>query len=81
MTTSLITHETAGNKKNYDFRFFSSMGADIFPLLLGQTIGHLPMLIMYLQFGIILTCISLFIGTVFVGRKILEKNSNEGSQL
>lgn len=49
------------------------MGADIFPLILGQTISFLPMLIMYVQLAIIFCCVALFAATAVVGNKILEK--------
>ena len=60
--------------------FSSSIGADVFPLLLGQTIGSLPMLIMYLQLAIIVGCLLLFIASAIVGNKILKMSEKKSSE-
>ena len=46
------------------------------PLLLGQTISVVPMLIMYLQLAIIVGCVALFVASALVGNKILERTQS-----
>jgi membrane protein DedA with SNARE-associated domain len=52
----------------------------VFPLLLGQTISTIPMLIMYLQLAIILGCLLLFIASGIVGNQILKKSQTKKSE-
>jgi hypothetical protein len=52
----------------------------VFPLLLGQTISSIPMLIMYLQLAIILGCLLLFIASGIVGNQILKMSETKTSE-
>jgi len=61
------------NKISAAFVISGSLGAKLFPLLLGQTLEKLPMLIMYLQIGVTIICTTLFIMSYFVGKKVLNE--------
>ena len=47
-----------------------SVGPDVFPVLVGQVLDTTPMLLIYLQFGTILTCVGLFIVAYVTARGI-----------
>ena len=48
------------NKIGSALIFAASLGADVFPIILGQFIDKVPMLLMYLQVGVVIGCISCF---------------------
>jgi hypothetical protein len=58
----------------------SCLGADIVPLVVGQLIADVPMVLMYLTLGTIAVCSLVFIATILVGKRIqtydppVEKN-------
>ena len=47
----------------------AGVGADVFPLLLGQFIATFPMLLMYMQVGLIYFCILLFALATWIGKQ------------
>ena len=47
----------------------AGVGADAFPLILGQFIGTFPMLLMYMQVGLIYFCVVLFFMATWVGKR------------
>jgi len=47
----------------------AGLGADAFPLILGQFIGAFPMLLMYMQVGLIYFCVVLFFMATWVGKR------------
>ena len=47
----------------------AGVGADAFPLILGQFIGTFPMLLMYMQVGLIYFCVLLFFMATWVGKR------------
>lgn len=48
-----------------------SVGPDVFPVLVGQVLDAWPMLLIYLQFGTIVTCVGLFCVAYVTARKLL----------
>ena len=47
-----------------------SVGPDVFPVIVGQVLDTWPMLLIYLQFGTILTGVGLFIVAYLVAKEI-----------
>ena len=50
------------------FTIMSSLGPDVFPVLVGQFIESRPMAVMYLTLGIVLFCVGLFALAAVAGR-------------
>ena len=53
-----------------------SLGADLFPIILGQIIATFPMILMYLQVAVVVMCILLF-STAYVITRIMTQNNNK----
>ena len=47
----------------------AAIGADVFPLFLGQFIATTPMLLMYMQVVLICMCMLLFMLAAFIGKR------------
>ena len=48
----------------------AEIGADLFPIVVGQFISSFPMLLMYLQLAVVFICIKLFVLSYYLGRKL-----------
>lgn len=62
------------NKIGALFVFTASAGCDVFPILVGQFIGKHPMVFMYVQVGVLMACILMFILAALVGRGMQSQN-------
>jgi len=51
----------------------AGIGADAFPIFIGQFISKLPMMLMYLQVAVVLSCISMFLAALSLTRKLPPK--------
>ena len=60
---------TVTNKIGSLMTIAASIGADSFPLILGQFISTFPMLLMYMQIGVIYSCILLFSLASCIGKQ------------
>ena len=61
---------TVTNKIGALMTISASIGGDAFPLLLGQVIDTFPMILMYIQVGVVYACILLFILACWIGRRV-----------
>ena len=68
-------HITVTNKIMSSMIISGSIGADLFPIILGQFIATFPMILMYLQVCVVFMCIVLF-STAYLITRILKKNEN-----
>ena len=60
---------TVTNKIGSLMTISASIGADSFPLFLGQFIDTFPMILMYMQVGVVYACILLFMVACWIGRR------------
>ena len=60
---------TVTNKIGSLMTISASIGADSFPLFLGQLIDTFPMILMYMQVGVVYACILLFMVACWIGRR------------
>ena len=57
------------------FTIMSSLGPDVFPVLVGQFIVDWPMFVMYLTAVIVIFCIGLFGVSAVFGKKVLAEKA------
>ena len=58
----------------------AGIGADLFPIVVGQLISSLPMLLMYLQVAVVLICLQLFGLSYYLGRSLRNNNNKDINQ-
>jgi fucose permease len=66
-------HITVTNRIISSMIISGSVGADLFPIILGQFMATFPMLLMYLQVAVVFMCIALF-STAYGITRIINKN-------
>ena len=66
-------HITVTNRIVSSMVISGSVGADLFPIILGQFMATFPMLLMYLQVSVVFMCIALF-STAYGITRIISKN-------
>jgi len=62
------------NKIGALFVLSASAGCDVFPIVVGQFIGKHPMVFMYVQVGVLIACILMFIVATLIGRGMQPQN-------
>merc|ERR1711997_1238704 len=65
-------HITVTNRIVSSMIISGSIGADLFPIILGQFMATFPMLLMYLQVVVVFMCITLF-STAYCITQIMSK--------
>ena len=74
----LEQYVTITSKIGATFTIASSLGPDVFPVILGQFIVTTPMVLMYTTLTLVSVCIGLFFVAFLIGRSIkVEKSSDE----
>ena len=70
-------HITVTNKIMSSMIISGSIGADLFPIILGQFMATFPMILMYLQVAVVFMCILLF-STSYLITRLIKKNESNG---
>ena len=68
-------HITVTNRIMSSMIISGSIGADLFPIILGQFMATFPMILMYLQVAVVFLCILLF-STSYLITRIIKKNES-----
>ena len=68
-------HITVTNKIMSSMIISGSIGADLFPIILGQFMASFPMILMYLQAAVVFMCILLF-SSAYVITRMMKRNES-----
>ena len=73
-------HITVTNRIMSSMIISGSIGADLFPIILGQFMASFPMILMYLQAAVVFMCILLFSSAYVITRMMKRNESIENSK-
>ena len=73
----LEQYVTITSKIGATFTIASSLGPDVFPVILGQFIVATPMVLMYTTLALVSVCIALFFVAFLIGRSIKVGKTGE----